>query len=359
MASKKLKGWKAARDVTKDEAPFGELIPAGAGLYTMQLVSAKIDHYGNRDAVMRRWYVIDNEEVEDNERLNTDFAGLADEQNLAWIQRDLTTLGVDPDEIDALADHDGLQAVFDRLVTERACCRVRVTDDGTYKNMKLMKPSDVEESALVDPASVTDDDVSFPQQDDDGTDAATEDELKVGMQVSIEKRGKTIECEIVEFDDDQNPVLKPHGKGTKRFSAPVDMEITILESGGDGEDSGDNNDKQAKFPVGARVSVTIAGADWGEGEVVSCPPGGDQVRVKFDMDGAEENVSTAGAKVLSMPESNQRAIEVGDGVMLQIRGQDKHGTVDKLHDDDTADVKVGKSLVKKVSLDKLSHQVEH
>ena len=384
--SKKSSGksaWAKARDTTKDDKPFGEAVPFEAGTYTMQIVRATVYKDESKGSMLRtEWCALDED---DYGVIGTLFEGPCEEPDrLVWIQRTLATLGVDLDEVDYDEPSD-LEAIYNELIEENVCAKVRVTEKDGYRNMRIGKEVEVDEDLLVDPASVFGDNSSGgekkgskkkQQEEEEEEEEELEDAFVDGDEVEFKKGRKTEQGTVVGYDEDGNVLIKV---GKKQVAMPEDK-VSLLESEEPEEEEPEEPEETEEtveitwdtIEVGDKVIV-----DFGEEDgtldaiVTSKPPRGkkkNEIQVTVDgeddpemitIDMITEVLESEEAEETEEEEEEESSLEfdVGDEVEFKKGRKKVTGTIKKL-DDETATIKVaGQRTLEKISIDDLSHVI--
>lgn len=251
--------WNKAKENADDG--FGDPVPLDAGNYRMQLVGASIiDTDSKGRTLVFKWCVIDED---DNGVICTEFEGIEDDERIVWVQRKLISLGVDLDEIEVDSEDD-LIGVFEELIKECVCARVRVIEKDGYTNMRVLKAVDVDDDELVDAeealkgggGSSSDGESEEKSKAKRGRGkkkeeptGVTKDELEVGDKIKFTdpESGDVYDAEITS--------LPPKGKNVQILASDaesaddvevieVDQITEVVSSGGDDADEGDDDGEE-------------------------------------------------------------------------------------------------------------------
>jgi hypothetical protein len=268
--------WNKAKESAGDG--FGDPVPLDAGNYRMQLVHATvIDTDSKGRTLVLKWCVIDED---DNGVICTEFEGIEDDERIVWVQRKLISLGVDLDEIEVDSEDD-LIGVFEELIKEYVCARVRVIEKDGYTNMRVLKAVDVDDDELVDAeealkgggssSSSGDSEEEEEEEEEEKSKAkrrrgkkkeeltgVTKDELEVGDKIKFTdpESGDVYDAEITS--------LPPKGKNVQILAsdAESDADVEVIEvdqitevvsSGGGDDDEGEDDDGDEGPEVGDEV----------------------------------------------------------------------------------------------------------
>lgn len=373
MAKRPKKGtgvasaWNKAKDKVAEDGGDWIEVPAG-GPYPCQLVDAEIADFGGEQKVKTKWCVVSDDEFRG--KLLTNFQSIATDESLVWIQRELIAMGVDVDSLTIEKDSDILD-VYQSLIDDKVCVLVRVTENGEYLNMRVKKATEVEESLLVDPQDAKKGKVAEEEGgEDEGGEEIT---LEVGSIITFKRKGKEAQAEVLEFNEDEDPIVKI---GKRKVTIPSDdiTDATSPESEEPEEPEEEGAEVESDGPqieVGTKISADFDGEVY-EGEVTSNPPGTSEVQCTFS-DGEIMMMDPTDLTVLAdeeeepaeeaeeAEEADEGEFSKGDLVLVKLKGSQRKASVEKF-DGTHVTVKLDKPVDSKsrfkFKADKVSFQVE-
>lgn len=281
MGNAIAKLWKKNKEKAK-EGGFGEAVPLDpkGGPYNMQLCAAEIGDFGGARKVMTKWVVIGHDS--ENDTICTHWEGIDDEERVVWLIRMLMALGVDVDDVD-IEDEDDLLAVYEKLIEDFTVAKVKVTESNGYVNMRVQKKIDVDNDDLIDPKEAL---KKAGKGKDDGDDDKPAKSGKSG------KSGKKEEVEEVAIDEGDTVSFK-HPETKKKITGEV-VGFT-------------DDDESAIIKVeGEKKKLTVELGD---------------LEKEDGNDGKKED------------KDEKKVAEVGDTVIVDVKGKDKSGVVKKIKGD--------------------------
>jgi hypothetical protein len=341
--------WKGSKEKAKQGG--GDWVELDPGNYPMQLVEATIDDYGGERKMMTRWCCVSDEKETRGKRA-ANFQSVSNEESLVWIQRELIALGQDVDELKVESEDDLLE-VYKQLIEDRVCARVSIKENEGYLNMRVRKAIEVEESLLVDPKEALKGLVKEEADSGEGEDGGEEElEIDVGDTIEFTHKGKEQTGEVLEFNDDEWPVVKI---GAKKVA--VDPENIT----GKAEEEEEEEKKPAKSAtkttttkaddrpeVGTEVSADFDGTSYA-GKVTSKPPNTSKVQVTFEdgeilmMDVSDLEITEAAEAVDDEPEAVEDEFNAGDAVVVTLKGKQRDAEVEA-YDGEHVTVKLAKAI---------------
>lgn len=354
--------WSKARETTKEDKGFGEFVPVEPGIYNMQLVDATIDTFGDRRKLLTKWCVVGDDD--NPSAVCSQFDTIDDEERLVWLQRLLVAMGIDLDEV-SIDNEDDLLDIFKGKVEEQLVCRVKVTEKEGFKNTRIQKVVEVDDSEKVDAEAVMKaaGGAKAGNKGSEKKSKGKEKEPEPDAEVSVEEGdrvswenddGNTVEGEIVGFADDGDAKVREDGQ-KKSVIKPLEA-LTKLEAA----EEAPAEDEPVVIKKGMKVDHNGK-----SGVVTSVPPKGDQVQVTYDKTKKAAMVDrdelTIDEEVADEPEeaaAEEATIDVGSKVIATIKGKDQAGVVKSISDDGTtAKVKVGNQLIQ-VKVEDLAVEVD-
>lgn len=336
--------WGKAKQEAKQGGSFGEAVPLSPGKYVLQLVHGVIDTFGDARQLMLKWCVIGD--GEDSGTICTTWSSLA-EDRIVWLARMLGAMGVDLDDTEFETEED-LQELIDKLIADSTVCNGKVREKDGYTNLYINGVANVDSEDLVDPEEVMKEleenlkgggkkgkkkeDDEEPEAEDDGD----EPEFKKGDKAKFSKK---VKGKLVEYEGTIKSI-----KGEK-VELETDDNILVCEVGDlekmedeEPEDEGGGDDGEAEVDVGSRVRWKDGKKDV-EGEITGFTKD-DKAIVKPDGSKRTAEIELSDLEVIEdeggddEPEASEEPVpEVGDKVVVKVKGKSKSGTIKKVKGD--------------------------
>jgi hypothetical protein len=345
--------WGKARETTKSEGN-GDFVPVSAGTYVMQLVGKNVETFGSGQNAKRKlqlkWAVLDD--GDDRGKICNEFRAIDDADNLMWLQRELTALGVDLDEAE-IEDEDDLCGLIDQLIEARTCAHVKVVESDGYTNMRVRKLAEVDEDTTMDPsealgggASGSGKKAKKEEAEEEAEEGDDEETVDIGDRVTWTGKSGERAGEIVAWEGDDKAKVRADDN-SKLVVVPLDMiaketEEEEVEEAEEEVEVEEEAAEELELAVGCRVQFK-SGKKTVEGEVTSMPPNGANVQVTTD-DGTIQMVPKSKVEVIEAAgeEEEPRELAKGDKVLVTIKGKPMTGVVQSVTGDN-AKIKLDKT----------------